>query len=119
MPYLAATALAVRVAALFAAVMAPFLVATDADSAGRTVVIVILFGLAPGAVVLTPLRTDSVAAELGLIVGISFAVTICVAQVMLIADVWSPDTATYLLSAACVPGLVWGFWRGRRAAGAT
>jgi hypothetical protein len=111
MSYPAVTAIAVRVTALFAAVMAPFLVAADVDSAGRTVTVAILFAVAPGAAILSPLRIDSVAAELGLVVGISFAVTIVGAQAMLIFDAWSPDTATYVLSLACFLGLMWGLGR--------
>jgi len=116
MSYPAATAIAVRVTALFAAAMAPFLVAADVDSAGRTVAVVILFALAPGAAILSPLRVDSVAAELGLVVGISFAVTIVAAQAMLMFDAWSPDTATYVLSLACFAGLVWGLAHARSGA---
>ena len=116
MSYAAATGLAVRVIALLAAVTAPLLVAGEVESAGRTVAVVALFVLAPGAAVLSPLRTDSVAAELGLVVGISLAVTIAVSQVMVMTDAWSPDTATYLLSAACIPALAWGLVRVRKGA---
>ena len=62
---------------------------------------------------ISPLRATSVGAELGLIVGLSIAITTVAAVAMLSLGVWSPDTATYVLAGACVPLLLWSLVRSR------
>jgi hypothetical protein len=111
--YAVTTAIGVRIVALLAAATAPFYVAIDEDSAGRVIAVLLLFTLAPGAAVIAPQRATSVGAELGLIVGLSMAITTVTAVAMLAFGVWSPDTATYVLACACVPLLLWSLVRTR------
>ena len=111
--YVVTTAIGVRIVALAAAAAAPLLIAMEVESAGRVVAVLLLFTLAPGAAVISPQRATSVGAEIGLIVGVSIAITTVAAQVMLAVGRWSPDTATYVLAGACVPPLLWSLVRSR------
>jgi len=89
-----------------ACVVAPALVAAGVESFVTVLAAVLLFALAPGAAVLPLLAPRGRALELGLVVGVSLAVTTLVAQGMLWTDAWRPRLAIYLLAGCCLPVIV-------------
>jgi hypothetical protein len=96
---------AMRSAGLGGAIAAPVLVAIDATSPARTLAVVLLFALAPGAALLSRSAGGSGASETALVVALSLAVAIVTAQLLLAAGAWSTELAVYGLAAACAPPL--------------
>ncbi len=94
------------VVATAACVVAPVLVAAGVESFVTLIAVVLLLGVAPGAAVLPLLAPRGRALELGLVVGLSLAVSTLVAQAMLILGLWRPEAATYVVAALCLPALV-------------
>ena len=83
-------------------VLAPPLMLAGVDSPVRVVAALLLLGVAPGAAILPSSEARTALVEIGLVVGLSIAISALVAQTMLALHVWSPAAATWVVAAACI-----------------
>ena len=83
-------------------VLAPPLMLAGVDSPLRVVATLLLLGVAPGAALLPSSGSRTAPVEIGLVVGLSVAVSALVAQAMLTLHLWSPAAATWVVAAACI-----------------
>jgi len=94
-----------RPVAALACVLAPLLMALGIHSPVRIVCTLVLFALAPGVALLPIVSRRAARHELALVLATSLAVSAVCAQTMLWLGAWSPSTATWILSGACVLGI--------------
>ena len=90
---------ALTATALAACVVAPLLVALGLPAALRFPAVLALLCLGPGTALLTAVRGRL---ELGLVLGVSLAISALVAQSMLWFDTWRPNEILYGLAGACL-----------------
>jgi hypothetical protein len=98
--------LAVCVLACICCVLAPASMLAGVPSPVRLASTLGLFCLAPGAAVLPFVQPRHAAMEIGLVIGVSAAVTTVLAQGMLWLGAWSPVPVACALAAVCLPVVV-------------
>ncbi len=94
-----------RLLAALACVLAPLLMALGIHSPVRIVSTLVLFAIAPGVALLPIVSRRAARHELALVLATSLALSAVFAQTMLWLGAWSPSTATWILSGACMLGI--------------
>jgi transposase-like protein len=96
---------AALILAAAACIVAPPLVLLDGPSWMRFPALLLLLSLAPGTTLLRLLQPLGQRIEVGLAVGVGFAVTAVAAQGMLWAGAWHPKLFVFLLASICLAGM--------------
>ena len=102
--------------AIAACIGAPAAVAAGAPDAVRMATVLALFAVAPGLALVALLGGREARPHVGLVVGLSLAVSVLVAQACLVLGIWDPEVATYALAGLSLAGIVAGAAPRRRGA---
>lgn len=92
-------------AAAAGCLLTPPLMLAGVHSPVRVVAALLLFAVAPGAALLPLVVRRVGSTDLALVVGASLAISAVAAHLMLVLGVWSPQSGTCLLAAACLTSI--------------
>jgi hypothetical protein len=99
-----------RLVAGAACVLGPMLMVAGVHGPVRVSAALALICLAPGAALLSFLQRVGGALELGLVVVTSLALYVLGSELMLTLGGWSPELATCVLAAGCLPAIATGVY---------